>query len=154
MKYLFLDFDGVLHGEQENWELFSHMNMLCSALLSYKDSLRIVISSSWREDYPLAVLQSHFWSELRSIVIGVTPIHESSFDPLARFGEIKDYCQKNNISDEHWMALDDMARLFPENCTNLILTNAKTGLTKENLMVLIDFLDMNNSNEKNIYAHI
>lgn len=141
MKYLFLDFDGVLHGEQYNWQLFSHMDKLCEAIIAHKDNLRIVISSSWREDYSLETLKEPFWEEVRPLIVGITPSHEESFAPLARFGEIKHYCQNNNISDNDWIALDDMAILFPEECQNLILTNSLTGLSDDNILRLLAHME-------------
>lgn len=141
MKYIFLDFDGVLHGEQYNWDLFTHMDLFCDAIKPYLDNVRIVISSSWRYEHSLEKLAIHFHKEIRPIIIGVTPDNTDGFDYFGRYKEIKDYCKENKILDNQWIAIDDMARLFPDSCSNLILTNASVGLTPANITKLVNFIN-------------
>lgn len=132
-KYIFVDFDGVLHGNTINKDIFCHSKMFCARLYEYRDNFRIVISSSWREEYDFDVLM-HAFDEDKSLmdnVVGVTPILEKSFSEGARYLEIKSYCREHGISDDEWIAIDDMSDLFPSNCPNLILTNGDTGLTSQ-----------------------
>lgn len=128
-KYLFLDFDGVMHGEKYNSGFFSHAKMVTDRLLPYKDNFRVIISSSWREDHDLDIMQHAFDEPLNANIIGVTPITLNGMNYHGRYLEIKEYCNTYNIADDQWMAIDDMARLFPENCPQLILTNSLTGIT-------------------------
>ncbi len=128
-KYLFFDFDGVMHGEEFNSGFFSHADMVTDRLLPYKDNFRIVISSSWREEHDLDVLQHAFNEPLNLNVIGVTPITTNGMNYHGRYLEIKEYCKIHNVADDQWLAIDDLARLFPQNCPQLVLTNSSTGIT-------------------------
>lgn len=128
-KYLFFDFDGVMHGEKYNYDHFSHAKMVTDRLLPYKDNFKIVISSSWREMHDLDVLQHAFNEPLNINVIGVTPITINGMNYHGRYLEIKEYCKQNNIKDDQWLAIDDLERLFPLNCPQLILTTGSTGIT-------------------------
>lgn len=70
-KTLFLDFDGVLHPAWGNsLPEFVHVRALAQALEGR--SCEIVISSTWREHYPLARLKQFLLPELAGRVIGVT----------------------------------------------------------------------------------
>lgn len=129
MKYLFMDFDGVLHGDEFNTNYFQHSIMFCDRLTPYKHLFRIVISSSWREMHSFEKCANAFKPSLTDIVVGITPIHADGFNYHGRYNEISEYCYHHNIKDHEWMAIDDMAILFPENCKNLILTNTLVGIT-------------------------
>lgn len=141
-KYLFFDFDGVMHGEEFNSDFFSHAKMVTDRLLPFKDNFKIVISSSWREEYEFEVLQHAFDEPLNHNVIGITPITINGMNYHGRYLEIKEYCNNNNILDDQWMAIDDMARLFPANCPNLILTNSSTGITPKVLDYVENFVSV------------
>lgn len=143
MKYLFVDFDGVLHAQQGNRELFSHSPVFCERLFKYKENFRIIISSSWREEYEFDVLTYAFevkHNSLMNIVIASTPILPEGFNDGGRYLEIKSYCLENNIPDSDWVAIDDMERLFPKNCPNLILTQGCIGLRSDDLDKIEEFL--------------
>lgn len=139
-KYLFLDFDGVMHGEEFNSGFFSHAKMVTDRLLPYKDNFRVIISSSWREEHDLEVLQHAFDEPLNLNIIGVTPITLNGMNYHGRYLEIKEYCKIHNIADDQWMAIDDLARLFPTNCPQLILTNSSTGITPKVLDSVENFV--------------
>lgn len=139
-KYLFLDFDGVMHGEEFNSGFFSHAKMVTDRLLPYKDNFRVIISSSWREEHDLEVLQHAFDEPLHLNIIGVTPITINGMSYHGRYLEIKEYCKKHNIANDQWMAIDDLARLFPINCPQLILTNSSTGITHQDLDLVENFV--------------
>lgn len=128
-KYIFLDFDGVMHGEEFNSGFFSHAKMVTDRLLPYKDNFKIIISSSWREEHDLDILQHALDEPLNENIIDITPITANGMNYHGRYLEIKEYCSKHNIADDQWIAIDDMARLFPEKCPQLILTNSSTGIT-------------------------
>jgi hypothetical protein len=141
MKYLFIDFDGVLHGEEFNTDYFENSPMLCSKLTPFKHLFKIVISSSWRETYDYDVCVEAFEESLRENIIGITPIHGiEGFDDEGRYAEILEYCTTHNISSKAWLAIDDMDRLFPKSCKNLILTNPLTGVTEDNINTVIKWL--------------
>lgn len=139
-KYLFFDFDGVMHGEEFNSGFFTHAKMVTDRLLPYKDNFKIIISSSWREEHDLDVLQHAFNEPLNLNVIGITPITANGMNYHGRYLEIKEYCKLNNIADDQWIAIDDMTRLFPEKCPQLILTNSSTGITPKVLDLVESFV--------------
>ncbi|NCQ51460.1 hypothetical protein GW796_06115 [archaeon] len=93
MKYLFIDFDGVSHGEETNNDFFTHSKMFCDYLFQYKKIFRIVTSSSWRETYDFEFLVEAFEPSLQDIVLGITPV----LDNGGRYCEIIEYCKTNNI---------------------------------------------------------
>ncbi len=140
MKYLFIDFDGVLHGEEYNTDYFHHSKEFCERLYPYKHKFKIVVSSSWRATYEFDILVEAFEKSLQDNVIGHTPISNNGFLNGGRYLEIKQYCKKNFIEDSKWIAVDDMERLFPNNCKNLILTNSAIGLTPDNLNLIEKFI--------------
>ncbi len=140
MKYLFVDFDGVLHPSPSKGELFSQAKIFCDILEKHKDNFFIVISSSWRESYEYEDIIEAFEPNIRDRVIGVTPILDNNLHPLGRYKEIISYCEQNNINDNDWVAIDDMSHLFPQVCPNLILTNPSTGITEKELKLLENIL--------------
>ena len=77
-KILFLDFDGVLHGE---WDALFSKRELFEHYLQQMPQVDIVISSTWRELYSLERLKEHFHISLRDRIIGVTPILGTIVDP-------------------------------------------------------------------------
>lgn len=140
MKYLFFDFDGVMHGEEFNCALFSHAKMISDRLVPYKDNFKIIISSSWREDHNIDFLRQVFGEALSKNVVGITPITTNGMNYHGRYLEIKQYCKAYHIHDNQWKAIDDLARLFPENCPQLILTNSSTGITPKVLDLVEQFV--------------
>ena len=146
IKTIFLDFDGVLHGEGVNSKgFFEHVDIFCDSIRPYKEKIQLVISSSWREERTLEQLKEIFHEDLREIFVGVTPqiSLEASYAIGGREKEILWYCQKNNIVD--WIALDDQERFFSPECKNLLLIDCETGLTQRNLKQIEEFICLENS---------
>lgn len=139
-KYIFIDFDGVLHIDGGGNGLFIHSQILADKIEPYSDIFKIVISSSWRETYDFEDLIEAFEPSIRHTIIGITPILDEGMAPEGRYLEIKKYCLDNNIPDENWVAIDDMPMLFPNNCKNLIITKSQTGITEQTLKELEVFL--------------
>lgn len=140
MKYIFIDFDGVLHPSPSKGELFSQSKILADKISPHKDNFQIVISSSWRETYDYEDIIEAFDLTIRDRVIGITPILDNNLQPLGRYNEIMSYCEEHKILDSEWIAIDDMPHLFPKDCPNLIITNPKTGITEKELSILESFL--------------
>lgn len=149
MKYLFLDFDGVLHGYGVgiNVELFEHSPALSAILRKHQDKIRVVISSSWRETYPMDVLYGHLDEDVQHLVVGITPSLIEGMSNEGRHKEIKKYCHEHHIDDNSWIAMDDMPRLFPVACPNLICTLKEFGLSNYNLKMLEDFILIEQHND-------
>lgn len=142
--YLFLDFDGVLHGEGISSKgLFEHISLFCRSLAPYKNQVEIIISSSWRKTHELTHLRSFFDSTIRDMITGITPIlnDQDSYAKGGRQREIEQYCLINKINQEQWLAIDDQERFFDNDCSNVFFTESQIGLTEENLSEIISIID-------------
>ena len=139
---LFLDFDGVLHGNDVGLELNvrdeASMQSLTEEqrrfitrdgrlivgenLFEHADRLavalephpgvRIVISSTWRIHFELDELQRFLPPALADRVIGITPQFFSRDGVSQRLREIALYFSRSNRVLEPWIALDDHDWLF------------------------------------------
>ena len=123
-KYLFLDFDGVLHSTKDNSQLFERLKLLLPLIDKY--AFNIVISSSWRFQFKLQDIRNFFPVVLHDKIIGMTG--QALMGQHARYHEIKNYLKEHDKSLEDWRALDDTSFEFPENCENLILCSPNTGI--------------------------
>lgn len=124
MLYLFLDFDGVLH--THNGKRFSLVDNFAKVLKKYPQ-VKIVFSTSWREYSTVEFLKEYLPVSLHNQCVGMTPwFKESMKHP--RFHEIQQYLKENNIQD-NWLAVDDLAVLFPLDCENLFLVNGRDGIS-------------------------
>lgn len=128
---LFLDFDGVLHacGGAIAGERFSKKPML-EALLRESDlrHVVVVISSTWREVYPLRKLASIFSDDIRPRIIDVTPTLFDTASDYLRYREIREWLNLHpDVS--RWVVLDDAMEDFPHSKRgNVIFTNPDIGL--------------------------
>ena len=120
---LFLDFDGVLHPNlAAPHERMCLMPLLAETLADA--DIDIVISSSWRFEWPLGKLRGLFPPALRPRVVATTgPAHIGRH---ARWHEIAAYRQTEGIA--HWRALDDARFEFPNPCDELIACEGSRGL--------------------------
>lgn len=131
--FLFLDFDGVLHDDPED---FSELACPFEHVLDFEASLRsadpearikIVISSSWRHDENLHELRAHFASDIAERIIDVTPMLQVQvigwgieLSKGHRQLEIETWLAQNAPASR-WLALDDKLEGFETNCENLLL---------------------------------
>ncbi len=130
-KFLYLDFDGVLHPNAvTKGQLFSLMPTLTPILIN--SEVRIVISSSWRHYESFEYSKSLFPPQVRDLVIGCT--EDVKVDKWHRWYEIKQHVEKYGIDE--WMALDDSAEMFPLHCENLILCDGSMGIQNIQLKLL------------------
>lgn len=133
---LFLDFDGVLHGE--HGPLFSRVSNL-EHYLRLMPKLDIVISSTWRETHTLAQLQANFSQDIRSRIIGMTPVLPWNDEVGTRQREIESYLAMHFLDEEScsWRALDDIAWYFKPACPRLILVDPTTGFRDQDGRALL-----------------
>ncbi len=76
MKTLFLDFDGVLHPASpfnRDAGALCHLERFESVMRDFPD-WKIVISSSWREEFSLEEIQSFFSKDIAARIVGGTPM--------------------------------------------------------------------------------
>lgn len=134
-KYLYIDFDGVLHPNNvEKGQLFCHMQALANVLTGL--SLKIIISSSWRFYEKIEYLRGFFPPSIQSLVLGTTGLSVSG--EWSRWHEIKQHAAKHEVSC--WVALDDAHTEFPPNCKELILCDGQLGLQTQQLHQLAKWL--------------
>ncbi|QDD01844.1 hypothetical protein FIT69_04585 [Candidatus Methylopumilus planktonicus] len=137
-KYLFLDFDGVLHPSLCNDnDRFSKVNLLNQTFTS--SSCQIIISSSWRFQFTLDQLKKMLPVSISNLVIDATG--EALNGPYARFNEIKHWLESKQKPFSDWKALDDATNEFPPDCPNLIATKSSQGITKDQIIELKQWLD-------------
>ncbi len=136
-KFLFLDFDGVLHSSLcDSKKYLSHAPLLAALMTEY--SCRIIISSSWRFQYSLEEIKKMLPKAISNQVVDMTGnAYEGTYQ---RYNEIKFYLQTHGKSLVDWKALDDSKNEFPPNCENLIACNHITGLGQKQLMELKKWL--------------
>lgn len=127
---LFLDFDGVLHPRAPGKRLLCNLPRL-EAVLREFEFVEVVIASTWREDMSFEQLQGLFSPDIRSRIIGITPVVEIEF-PAGPHGsrekEIRLFLEQENYKDRSWLALDDEERLFSTGCANLVICPTLIGL--------------------------
>ena len=134
-RILFLDIDGVLHPEGRSRNgLLSQMGNFCVAVGKGDPNVEcaIVISSTWRTAYDLQTLRSFFPLETAKRIIGVTPEFDEAPMELnvgyskrlmghgIRQYEIEHWMQAFAPRGQ-WLAIDDRACFFREDCVNLFL---------------------------------
>jgi HAD domain in Swiss Army Knife RNA repair proteins len=125
---LFLDFDGVMH-PLKGTDLFCREEHLARALRDFP-GVDVVISSSWRETHTLTNMLTFFLTDLRSRIVGVTPVIEirNGVDvPGVRWREINQYLSDTGNEHRPWVALDDDPGNFPAECAELILCDSNHG---------------------------
>lgn len=115
-------------------ERFSKKSML-EGLLREPELLHIVIviSSTWREAYPLKSLISIFSEDIQPRIIGATPILNDIDTVYQRYREIKSWLSRHPEINR-WVALDDAADDFPQNKgLNGVFTDPNVGLEKSDI---------------------
>lgn len=144
-KYLFLDFDGVLHPFS-----FSHVgapmtlhwpdqsnSLLCWApilerLLNEVDPegrVQIILSTTWQQRIGWRAAAKHLPLALQKRVIG--GVYKYG---LSRGAEIAMHALDYKIADEDWLAVDDDAWMWPkEHLSRFIKAGSATGLSSERL---------------------
>jgi hypothetical protein len=139
---LFLDFDGVLHPEplSDLTRLFERAPLLEACLAQFPD-VKIVITSTWRNERSMEELKAILGPGLASRVVGITPKWievPESFDRIGyqRHAEIDGWLRIHAPVWESWVALDDKSWLFKPFLEQLVKVDPTTGLTEESIVKL------------------
>ncbi len=138
-KYIFLDFDGVMHPEGK--QAFSRADYFAD-IIKDKNDIFIVFSTSWREYTTVDKLSSYLPESIRHKCVGKTPLLKNHYKHV-RYHEIMQYNNEKLINDNQWIALDDMSIIFPPSCKNLILTNPKIGFSEKEAHLVNQFYENN-----------
>lgn len=149
---IFLDFDGVLHSHDiDNDEyLFSRVSFLWQILRDCPDA-EVVFSTSWRNIYKFDELLDFVTygggEDLEHRFIGATPsiVREpmsNSTGAGRREQECRLWLSGNGHQKTRWIAIDDTAVFFTDDCPALYLVDKEIGLTAAdvtNLIVMMNF---------------
>lgn len=135
---LFLDFDGVLHPAkcQKN-QFFSKLPVFCALFETLTPRPGIVISSTWRNSYPLNMLRKIFPKEVRKYIIGSTPRDKNDSTIVDRTGEINSFLAIKNMTHLPYIVLDDTQQFFSEK-RNLYVVDGESGLIVEDIVKIKD----------------
>lgn len=157
MKYIFLDFDGVLNTEKFHdlqrsngrpaydcyGPLFDPEAVEClRKLISEVSGVRVVIISSWKFEGLDKMLNLWKDRQLPGVVAGISPnlIPESLDDLLAGKGrEIRSWLTQNPSSG--YVILDDVPDFLPEQQSHYIEINPHVGLTSNDVQKAIEILN-------------
>ncbi len=129
-RYLFLDFDGVLHTKTPPYDLryAAHLVPIGTEL-----DLKIVVSSTWREGFSLPELIESL-GPLGPFVVGKTPVWKrpEHLSDAALVGvrqrEIEAWLARKASASSPWVAIDDEAENFRMECSQVFVTDPKVGL--------------------------
>lgn len=135
---LFLDFDGVLHPDYENYdlpdiELFCNLQRLEETLRDFPD-VDIVISSMWRFQFTLDQLRTRFSPDIATRIIGKllqSEYFDLNYVRARREKEILRWLVDAERTTEPWVALDDCAWNFQLYLDHLVVCNGYTGFNEQ-----------------------
>jgi hypothetical protein len=149
---LFVDFDGVLHprpvpDRPGETDMFVSLHLLENVLRQVQ-YVEVVISSSWRERFPLHEMREFFSEDLRERVIDATPLPPLAGVPAElmnhpRHAECEAWLHRRGAVGTRWLALDDSATDFAPGCANLLLIDGALGLTAESAAELLKRFQVN-----------
>ncbi|MEX3984252.1 HAD domain-containing protein [Paraburkholderia sp. EG287A] len=136
-RWLFVDFDGVLHPGLAG--TLCYRDRLEAFLLEHTD-IGVVLSTSWRLHYTHDELRRLFSSSIRERIVGVTPALPDS-TRAQRYSEIQVWLRRHG-GGRRWAALDDDETLFPAFCDELVLCDSARGLRPAHLQKVAGLLGL------------
>ena len=115
---LFLDFDGVTHPLHCNES--RHFSRLAGieGVLRACPYVEVVLSTTWRLQYPFDHLQGTFSRDIQPRVVGATeaafmlPEWPSRLNAYPRHKEAHHWMLTNRDASDRWLAIDDRPYLF------------------------------------------
>ncbi len=125
MLTVFLDIDGVLRrNSAPKYKLEAPLvTKLGHWIRVQEKEVELVISSTWKDAFPLDEIRSMFPLALRVKIVGRTPTLTGGDYP--RFDEVKAYNIKHGV--EEWIAFDDQPDLFPPGLPNVVAIDGEIG---------------------------
>ena len=144
---LFLDFDGVLHPNNQPGALFTWVPRLAVWLDAWPE-VDVVISSSWRVAHSQPEMVEMLGPLIGGRVVGCTPwvsqAREDNVYPAAkttvltheRQVQIEAWMAASWEPQRAWVALDDMPYLFEPDCGRLVVCAGREGISRENVQAL------------------
>jgi len=133
---IYCDLDGVLH----HWPCTAEEMFDADCIARLGDAIRlydvgIVITSTWRLEWPIALLKQKM-GVLGEYVVGTTPEIDDPFLKFSRYHEVLQHQQRHAHSELRWVAIDDEMGRYPSNLDNLVLCDPRTGFSAQNAVKL------------------
>ena len=123
---VFLDLDGVLRREgSAPFKLETHLLRRFETMMRLLPGAEIVIASAWRAGFPLAEIRAHFAGDIRSRIVGSTPLLLAEVNHR-RHREVLGYLSKHAPGGPAWAAVDDQQENYPTR-ENILIVNPRTG---------------------------
>lgn len=123
---LFLDFDGVLHPQYDGEPtpadvVFCHLPRFELILRDYP-AVDVVISSTWRHQFPIEYIKARFSPDIAGRILGGTPQLASpdEYAPDLREREILAWLAASGRTNEPWLALDDAVWQFKQHRSRVV----------------------------------
>lgn len=158
---IFLDIDGVLVPDRplnaaESLQDLMKFDRTClqefETILRRYPSVRVVISSSWREMFPFETIPPLFSPDITPRIIGSTPF----LDPKAvceleylRYQEVLEYLRQNCPEHSPWVAVDDIPEHYPPDAP-IVATVAEVGFDRNAAKALSKYLQAMGNGELTI----
>ena len=141
---MFLDFDGCCHRDRAPVdEYFRRSEQFLEPWLRSHADVDVVVSSSWREHYPLYEMREFFADDLKSRIISTTPIlrrdtwtqYDGELPPIRfeREAEVTRWLHQSAAPWRPWVALDDQPWLYAPFSRHLVVCDAATGMSQHDL---------------------
>lgn len=112
MKFLFLDFDGVLHSHYgRDSALWTFLPRFESVMRDYPQAL-VVISSSWGDRRSIDELRELFSPDIRPRVIDKIRTVVTRIGGSERGVACRNFCRRHKLRAGDWIAIDDDMGLF------------------------------------------
>ncbi|HET7453458.1 MAG TPA: HAD domain-containing protein [Thermoanaerobaculia bacterium] len=124
---LFLDIDGVMRRRGSPPRRFD-ADCLVSferAVAALPPPCEIVITSSWRENVPLADIRARFSSGVGGRIVGAVPVVDAGAE-FPRHHEVIEFLVRSGRAPEFWIGIDDDVRAYPDHC-RVVLTDPARG---------------------------
>lgn len=124
---IFLDYDGVLQTPRlRDWRDFEFLPAFERVLRDFP-TVGVVLTTTHRLGRSLDTLRRVYSEDIRAQIVGATPDLICGDADCGRYEEIQQYLREAGRLDTPWVALDDIARLYPRNCPELILCSPYGG---------------------------
>lgn len=124
---IFLDYDGVIQTPKlAFWREFEYLPALENVLRDYRE-VGVVLTTTHRLGRNIETLRTVYASDVRAQVIGATPDLICGDADGGRYEEICGWLREEGMETTPWIALDDLPRLYPKNCPQLLRCNPYAG---------------------------
>lgn len=124
---IFLDYDGVLQTPKlRDWREFEFLPAFERVLRDFP-KVGVVLTTTHRLGRSLDMLRRVYSEDVRAQIVGATPDLICGDDDEGRYEEVQQWLRESGRPNVPWVALDDIKRLYPKGCPELILCSPYGG---------------------------